>query len=280
MKKEQIKATDRIKESQDEIRSYMTLCEEEIKKACYQEEKASSLILKAAIQRIISLSISAINHSNELLTSILSLFDKYCLHIINLNNEYVETLKKDRKTIEGLKDDDAIKGVAFAQRLSHRMTENMIENATCSYDNMILSCYLLCLFALQCLYLSLRYYEQEKNKKFFKVLKDLGSELIDSIAIVSFLRKLIIITTEISNVFDEQAIQEEFFERVDNPLQVFEKQIDDLETINNMLMSFINVVVNAIKEHEELMQKNVDELEEEFNRKFIRKDDCETNKRK
>ena len=189
MKKEQIKAIDRIKESQDEIRSYMTLCEEEIKKACYQEEKASSLILKAAIQRIISLSISAINHSNELLTSILSLFDKYCLHIINLNNEYVETLKKDRKTIEGLKDDDAIKGVAFAQRLSHRMTENMIENATCSYDNMILSYYLLCLFALQCLYLSLRYYEQEKNKKFFKVLKDLGSELIDSIAIVSFLRK-------------------------------------------------------------------------------------------
>ena len=83
-----------------------------------------------------------------------------------------------------------------------------------------------------------------------------------------------------ANVFDEQAIQEEFFERVDNPLQVFEKQIDDLETINNMLMSFINVVVNAIKEHEELMQKNVDELEEEFNRKFIRKDDCETNKRK
>ena len=278
MKKEQIKAIDRIKESQDEIRSYMTLCEEEIKKACYQEEKASSLILKAAIQRIISLSISAINHSNELLTSILSLFDKYSIHIINLKNKYAETLKKDRKTIEGLKDDDAIKGVAFAQR--HRMTENIIENATCSYDNMIVSYYLSCLFALQCLYLSLRFNEQEKNKKYFKVLKDLGSELIDSIAFVSLLRKLIIYTSEISNAFDEQAIQDEFFERVDNPLQVLEKQIDDLETINNMLMSFNNVVVNAIKDHEELMQKNVDELEEEFNRKFIRQDDCETNKGK
>ena len=108
----------------------------------------------------------------------------------------------------------------------------------------------------------------------------MGSELIDSIAFVSLLRKLIIYTSEISNAFDEQAIQDEFFERVDNPLQVLEKQIDDLETINNMLMSFNNVVVNAIKDHEELMQKNVDELEEEFNRKFIRQDDCETNKGK
>ena len=121
---------------------------------------------------------------------------------------------------------------------------------------------------------------RKKNKKYFKVLKDLGSELIDSIAFVSLLRKLIIYTSEISNAFDEQAIQDEFFERVDNPLQVLEKQIDDLETINNMLMSFNNVVVNAIKDHEELMQKNVDELEEEFNRKFIRQDDCETNKGK
>ena len=280
MKEEKIKAIDRVKESQDEIRSYMTLCEEEIKKVGYQKDNASSIILKATIQKIISLSISAINHSNELLTSILSLFDKYSIHIINLKNKYAETLKKDRKTIEELKGDDAIKGVAFAQRLSHRMNENMIERATCSYDNMILSYYLSCLFALQCLYLSLRFNEQEKNKKYFKVLKDLGSELIDSIAVVSLLRKLIIYTSEISNAFDEQAIQDEFFERVDNPLQVLEKQIDDLETINNMLMSFNNVVVNAIKEHEELMQKNVDELEEEFNRKFIRKDDCETNKGK
>lgn len=280
MKKEQIKAIDRIKESLDEIRSYMTLCEEEIKKVGYQKENASSLILKETIQKTISLSISAISHSNELLASILSLFDKYCLHISSLKNKYAETLNKDKKITKELKDDDAIKGVAFEQRLSHRLTENMIESATCSYDNMILSYYLSCLFALQCLYLSLRFYEQEKNKKLFKVLKDLGSELIDSIATVSLLRKLIFITSEISNAFDEQAIQDEFFERVDNPLQVLEKQIDDLETINIMLMSFNNVVVSAIKEHDELMQKNVNDLEEEFNRKFIRKDDCKTNKEK
>ena len=39
MKKEQIKAIDRIKESQDEIRSYMTLCEEEIKKLAIKKKK-------------------------------------------------------------------------------------------------------------------------------------------------------------------------------------------------------------------------------------------------